>query len=167
MKIRDMTRCAVFAALLGICAWMSVPMGDLAVSLQTFAVFLTLGVLGGRRGSLTFLVYLCLGAVGLPVFTGMQGGFGILLGPTGGYLWGFLATGLIFWALEGRLPLWLSLTLGLLACYACGTAWYWSAYADTGLWAVVLKCVVPYLLPDGVKLVVGLLVISKIKRSVV
>ena len=165
MKIRDMTRCAMFAALLGICAWISVPMGDLAISLQTFAVFLALGVLGGRKGSMTFLVYLTLGAVGLPVFTGMQGGLGILLGPTGGYLWGFLASGLIFWILEKRLPLWLSMTLGLLACYTCGTAWYYLAYANTGLWAVIVKCVAPYLLPDGIKLAVAMLVIPRLKKT--
>lgn len=165
MKIRDMTRCAMFAALLGICAWISVPMGDLAISLQTIAVFLALGVLGGRKGSLTFLVYLTLGAVGLPVFTGMQGGLGILLGPTGGYLWGFLASGLIFWILEKRLPLWLSMTLGLLACYTCGTAWYYLAYANTGLWAVIVKCVAPYLLPDGIKLAVAMLVIPRLKKT--
>lgn len=165
MKIRDMTRCAMFAALLGICAWISVPMGDLAISMQTFAVFLALGVLGGRKGSLTFLVYLTLGAVGLPVFTGMQGGLGILLGPTGGYLWGFLASGLIFWILEKWLPLWLSMTLGLLACYTCGTAWYYLAYANTGVWAVIVKCVVPYLLPDGIKLAVAMLVIPRLKKT--
>lgn len=166
MKIRDMTRCAMFAALLAVCAWISVPVGDLAVSLQTFAVFLTLGALGGRMGSLTFLVYLSLGAVGLPVFTGMQGGLGILMGPTGGYLWGFLATGLIFWALEDRSPLWLTLVFGLLGCYVCGTVWYYFAYAHTGLWAVFLKCVVPYLIPDGAKLAVALLVMPRLKKAI-
>ena len=165
MKIRDMTRCAMFAALLAVCAWISVPVGDLAVSLQTLAVFLTLGAMGGRKGSMTFLVYLLLGAVGLPVFTGMQGGLGILLGPTGGYIWGFLAAGLVFWVLEKRAALWLCMISALLTCYACGTAWYFFVYAQGGLWAVILKCVVPYLLPDGAKLAVALLVIPRLKKN--
>ena len=91
MKIRKMTRCALLAAVMAVCAWISVPVGELAVSLQTFAVFLTLGFLGGRLGSAAVLVYLLLGAAGVPVFAGFRGGIGVLLGPTGGYLWGFLA----------------------------------------------------------------------------
>ena len=164
MKIRSMTRCAIFAAAMAVCAWLAVPMGEIAVSLQTFAVFLTLGVLGGRLGTAACLVYVCLGAVGLPVFTGFQGGLGVLLGPTGGYLWGFLAAGAVFWAAENRLPRWLAMGIGLLTCYACGTAWYYFAFAGTGLWAVLLKCVVPYIVPDAIKITLALTLTPKLKR---
>ena len=166
MKIRSMTRCAVFAAAMGVCAWLAVPMGDIAVSLQTFAIFLTLGVLGGRDGTATCFVYLALGAVGLPVFTGFQGGLGVLLGPTGGYLWGFLAAGIVYWLLENRLPRWVCMSLGMLVCYACGTGWYYFAFGNAGLWAVMLKCVVPYLLPDAVKLSLALSLIPRMKLLV-
>lgn len=162
MKIRKMTRCAMLAALLTVCAWISVPVGDQAVSLQTFAVFLTLGLLGGRLGSATVLVYLLLGAAGLPVFTGFRGGIGVLLGPTGGYLWGFLAACLLYWALEDRLPRWGNMVVGMLCCYACGTAWYYFVYAPGALWPVILTCVVPYVIPDALKLLFALKVSEKL-----
>jgi biotin transport system substrate-specific component len=166
MKIRKMTRCAMLAALMAVCAWISVPVGNQAVSLQTFAVFLSLGLLGGEFGSATVLVYLLLGAAGLPVFTGLRGGVGVLLGPTGGYLWGFFVACLLYWAVENRLPRWGAMVLGLLGCYACGTAWYYFAYAQGALWPVILTCVVPYLIPDGLKLLLALTVSKKLNDLV-
>lgn len=159
-----MTRCAMLTALMAVCAWISVPVGDNAVSLQTFAVFLTLGLMGGRLGSVTILVYLLLGAVGAPVFTGFRGGVGALLGPTGGYLWGFLGACLIYWALEKRLPRWLNMALGMLFCYACGTAWYYIAYTQTGIWAVILTCVIPYMIPDTIKIILALTVSNRLRE---
>lgn len=163
MKIRPMTRCAVFAAAMTVCSWLAIPLGELAVSLQTFALFLTLGLLGGGQAAVVCLVYLSLGALGLPVFTGFQGGLGHLLGPTGGYLWGFLVAALIFWAVEKWVPRLPALALALLGCYACGTVWYAWVYAEGSLWAVLLKCVVPYLLPDGLKLTLAWLLIPRLK----
>ena len=90
-----MALCGLFSALLAICAWISVPLADAAVTLQTFGVFLCLGTLGGKRGTTAILVYLLLGAVGLPVFSGFRGGFEALLGTTGGYLTGVLVSGLL------------------------------------------------------------------------
>lgn len=161
MKLKTMARCGLFAGLLCLCGWICVPLGDGAFTLQTFGLFLTLGLLGGRHGTVVCLVYLLLGAVGLPVFSGFRGGIGILLGPTGGYLLGFLAAAGIYWAVTGsfssrfRLLGWI---LGLAACYAFGAAWYLWVFApggDLALGAVLLQCVVPYLLPDGVKLVLA------------
>ena len=85
MRTRDLARAALFAALIAICSWISIPTA-VPFTLQTFAVFLALGVLGGKLGTLSVAVYLLLGAVGLPVFAGFQGGLGALLGATGGYL---------------------------------------------------------------------------------
>ncbi|MBR3972546.1 MAG: biotin transporter BioY [Oscillospiraceae bacterium] len=145
-----MVYCGLFAALLTICAWLAIPVGDIAFTMQTFGVFLALGLLGGKWGTVSILIYLLLGAVGMPVFSGFQGGFGVLLGVTGGYLWGFLVSGLVYWGLErfGKL---LAMIAGLLACYACGSAWflYWSG---GGLIFVLLRCVIPYIIPDAVKL---------------
>lgn len=166
MKLRDLVRCGICAALMAVCAWLSIPAGEIALTLQSFGVFLTLCLLGGGKGTAAFLAYLLLGAVGLPVFSGFQGGIGVLLGPTGGYLWGFLLACLFFWALEGWLPNWLLLILGQLLCYLCGTAWFYFAYTGGGLWAVVLKCVVPYLLPDALKLVLACTVGARLKNVV-
>lgn len=160
--VRTMTLCAFFSALTAVCAWTGIPLGDTVFTLQTLAVLLTLGLLGGKWGTVSILCYLLLGAVGVPVFSGFRGGIGAILGPTGGYLWGFSATGLCYWAAEkwGKAP---AMILGLLACYACGTAWY-MVYTGGGLGWVMLHTVVPYLLPDAVKLILALRLTRKLKK---
>ena len=163
MKIKNMTRCALMASAMTLCAWTAVPVGSLAVSLQTLGLFLTLGLLGGRLGVVTVAVYLSLGAMGAPVFTGLQGGFGALLGPTGGYLWGFFAAALLWWALEGRLPRTVTMGLSLLVCYLCGTVWY-AWLTATGLWAAVLVCVLPFVAGDAVKMGFAGLITSGLKK---
>ena len=85
---RDLCFCAIGAALIAVCAWISIP-ADVPFTLQTFAIFTVCGLLGGKRGTVSVLVYLLLGAVGAPVFAGFRGGFASLLGTTGGYLVGF------------------------------------------------------------------------------
>lgn len=164
MKIKDMTRCAAMIAVLTVCAWLCVPVGNIAISMQTFGVLLCLGVLGGGRGCVVTFVYLLLGALGLPVFSGMQGGLGILLGPTGGYLWGFLMGAMVFWAVEGRIPVWCSMVLCLIVCYACGSGWYAFVYLQGGIWPVLVKCVLPYLLPDALKLALALGLCRRLKK---
>lgn len=163
MAVRNMTRCALFAALMAVCAWIAIPVGQMAVSMQSFAVLLALGTLGGKRGMAAIAVYLALGAVGLPVFTGFRGGIGVLLGPTGGYLWGFLAAGIVYWLLEKRLPQWGNFALGMAVCYGCGSTWYLLAFGGD-FWAVTAMCVLPYLLPDAAKLAAALLMSRKLKR---
>lgn len=172
MKIRDIVICALFAALMCISAWICVPVPDGAVTLQTFALFFSLGLLGGKRGSLICLVYLLLGAVGLPVFSGFRGGLGVLLGTTGGYIAGFLAAALLYWAVthvfgEAFHVRLIASVLGLLTCYAFGTIWFMTVYlqggSTIGLGVVLMKCVVPYLLPDAAKLTLALLLTAKMK----
>lgn len=172
MKLKNMALCGLFAALLALCAWLSLPMGDVAVTLQTFGIFLCLGLLGGRRGTVTIFVYLLLGAVGLPVFSGFRGGLGALLGVTGGYLTGFLFCGLVYWLLSTlfprrELP---AMVAGLLACYCFGSLWYYYIYIESGsaanLGFILAKCVLPYLLPDAVKLFLALALTKKLRRFV-
>lgn len=155
---------SLFAALMAICAWTSVPVFDIAFTLQTLAVFLTLGLLGGKWGSAAILIYLLLGAVGMPVFSGFQGGIGILAGVTGGYLWGFLAAGLTYWLLErfGELP---AMIAGQAVCYLCGSLWF-LLYAGGGLWVILLRCVIPYLIPDGVKIALAYILSRRLSRHI-
>lgn len=173
MKARNMARSALFTALLVICGWISLPTGDIAFTLQTFGVFFTLGLLGGKWGGVSVLVYLLLGAAGLPVFTGFRGGLGALLGTTGGYLWGFLLSAAVYWLItfllgekRGMLP---AMALGLLACYGCGCVWYSFGYLSgnaASFIAVAVKCVLPYLLPDIVKLLLAWYLTKRLKRFV-
>lgn len=149
--LKSMILASLFAALTAVCAWLSIPVLDIAFTMQTFAVFLTLLVLGGKWGTVGVLVYLLLGAAGVPVFAGFRGGIGCLLGITGGYIWGFLASALVFWALE-RFGGAAASAAGMAACYLCGSIWF-SVYAgDAGILAALFKCVLPYLLPDALKI---------------
>jgi len=150
---------AVMAGLIAVCSWISIPT-TVPFTLQTFAVFLAVGVLGGRRGTFAVLVYILLGAVGLPVFAGFTGGLGILLGATGGYILGFLFSALLYWAMTqalGERPAVMvaAMVLGLAVCYAFGTAWFMVVYArangPVGLTAALGWCVFPFIIPDLVK----------------
>ena len=171
MKAKNMALCGLFAALLALCAWLSFPLADAAITLQTFGVFLCLGVLGGKRGTAAILVYLLLGAVGLPVFSGFRGGLGALLGVTGGYLTGFLFCGLTYWLLTNLFPKYplIAMMTGLVICYLFGSIWYYYMYTGGSTATVsfiVLKCVLPYLLPDAVKLLLAWHLSKKLKRFV-
>ena len=88
-KTYDLAYIAIFAVLIAICSWISIP-AAVPFTLQTFGVFIAVGVLGGKRGSLSVLVFILLGAIGIPVFANFSGGIGVLAGPTGGYIIGFL-----------------------------------------------------------------------------
>lgn len=146
-----MVRASLFAALIAVCAWISLPVPPVAVTLQTLAVLLALGVLGGKWGTAAVFLYLAMGIVGLPVFAGFRGGIGALLDATGGFLWGFLAGGLVYWLTEklGRIP---AMVLCQLTCYLCGCLWFSVWAGDVGFAAAAMTCVMPYLIPDGLKL---------------
>lgn len=174
LNTADMAYIALFTVAIAICSWISVP-ATVPFTLQTFGVFLAAAVLGGKRGTLAVLVYLALGMAGVPVFAGFQGGMGCLLGSTGGYLIGFLFLALVMWAgerLSGgrRWALALSMALGLLVCYAFGTAWFMAVYARTtgqiGLWTALSWCVFPFVLPDAAKLALALVLSRRLAAAV-
>ena len=171
--IADIVKIAVMAALTAVCAWLTIPMA-VPFTLQTFAVFLTLKLLGGKRGTIAILVYILLGAVGLPVFASFKGGMGALTGPTGGYIIGFLLTGLLYWGL-GRFikNTWaedLVLFGGLLLCYLFGTVWFKHVMSlkgnDLSLLQGLTMCVFPYIIPDILKLVLSDLLGRRLKKFV-
>lgn len=172
-KTYDMVYIAIFAVLIAVCSWISIP-AAVPFTLQTFGVFVAVGVLGGKRGTIAVLVYVLMGAVGIPVFAGFQGGIGILFNTTGGYIIGFLCSALIMWAAEalcGKKPVVqiVSMVLGLIACYTLGTVWFMVVYGRTtgavGLATVLGWCVIPFIIPDLVK--IGLAyVLSRKLRSV-
>ncbi len=170
----DIAYIAMLTAIICVCSQISVP-ATVPFTLQTFAVFLSVAVLGGRRGSAAVLCYLLLGLMGAPVFAGFKGGAAALFGITGGYIAGFLFSALIMWAMEviagkSKVVLALSMVLGLAVCYAFGTAWFMAVYAQKqgpiGLGAALLMCVVPYIVPDALKITVALLLGSKLAKHV-
>ena len=161
-KSRNMTRCAIGAALMALCAWITVP-SPIPFTLQTLAAALIPGLLGGKLGFCSVAVYLGLGAAGLPVFSGFQGGLGILMGATGGYLLGFLVECLLFWLLENHLRQPVLMILGLFSCYIFGTAWYYFLYGSQSVLAIASVCVFPFVLPDLCKIFIALYLCRRLK----
>ena len=155
---------ALFAVLMAVCAWLSIPTAP-PVTMQTFGVFLAFDYLGGKKGTVSVCVYLLLGILGVPVFANFTSGIGTLLGISGGYLLGWLLSGLSIWLMEvllGRKQ-WvriLSAFVGLALCYTVGTLWYMYVYTETagaaGLWSSLLSCVIPFILPDLGKIALAL-----------
>lgn len=174
-KIVAMVQIALFAAIIAICSWIQIPL-TVPFTLQTFAVFCTLGILGGKNGTISVLLYIILGAVGVPVFAGFSGGVGVLLGTTGGYIIGFLFTALLYWAIThffgDKLPVMIiAMALGLVVCYAFGTAWFMLVYVRTtgavGLMTALGWCVFPFILPDCVKIALAILLAKRIPKHLV
>ena len=172
MDTRDLTMIAVCTAMMVICSWISIP-ATVPFTMQTFGVFLCVGLLGGRRGTLAVSVYLLLGAVGLPVFSGFTGGIGHLFGATGGYIIGFLFSALVMWLIEHLLgrnlkTLVLSMIAGLITCYAFGTAWFMVVYAkdsgSVGLMTALGWCVFPYVIPDAVKIGLATVITRRVRQ---
>ena len=175
LRTLDMAYIALFAVLMAVCAWITVPLPKPLVqfTLQTFAMFMALTTLGGRRGLYAMVVYLLLGAVGVPVFSGFRGGLGVLLDTTGGYIIGFAAAALVYWLLTAKLgdslPVKIAAcVLGLAVCYAFGTAWFLVLYARTtgpiGMTTALSWCVLPYIVPDLLKLALAVVLSGRIKK---
>lgn len=158
MRASEVTRCGVAVALLAVGAALTVPVGPVPLTLQTLVLTMLPVALGGRDAVVAVAVYLLMGAAGLPVFSGMTGGVGVLAGPTGGFLWGFLLGEVLAAALlrGGRRGAWEWVAAGgvLLVSYLAGTLQLIVALG-TGPLAALASAVVPFVVPDVVKLLVG------------
>ena len=173
-KTYDIVYIAVFAVIMAICSWISIP-AAVPFTLQTFGVFIAVGVLGGKRGSLSVLVFILLGAIGIPVFANFSGGIGVLAGPTGGYIIGFLFSALLMWAME-KLPgkksvmQIVSMIAGLIVCYAFGTVWFVIVYGrmngPIGFTAALASCVVPFIILDIIKIALAYVLSRKLRKYV-
>lgn len=172
--IYDLVLISVSAALITICSWISIPLGPVPFTLQTLGILAVMLTVGGRRGTIAILVYLALGAVGVPVFAGFKGGIMSFIGPTGGFLIGFVFGALVYWLLEKLflkklmttpVKTWISGMLGFVVfevvMYIVGVIWFMTVYAaqtgPVGLATVMSWCVIPFIIPDIVKMVVAVL----------
>ena len=172
--LMDMILISLFAVLIAVCSWISIP-GPVPFTHQTMAVFTTVLLLGGKRGTITIILYMTLGMIGVPVFAGFSSGFAALFGMTGGYILGFLFIGLIKWGSEklfgnSYLVLFLACLVGLIVCYAFGTGWFMVVYARTkepiGLWSALMSCVIPFIIPDLAKLGVAILLYNRLHKFI-
>ena len=173
-RVLDLVYIAIGAAIIAICSWISIPTA-VPFTLQTFAVFFILMLLGGERGTISILVYVLIGAVGVPVFSGFQGGMGVLLGKTGGYIVGFILMGALYIIITKifgkKSPVKVvALVLGLAVCYAFGTAWFMHVYMESsgeiGVLAVLSWCVFPFIIPDLIKMALAFVVARKVEPAI-
>ena len=171
-KTRDIVYMSVFTAMISICSWISIP-ASIPCTLQTMGALTPVGLLGGKRGTLTVLTYILLGAIGIPVFAGLTGGVSVLLGTTGGYIIGFLLSALLMWGIEtimgrNQIVLAFSMIAGLIVCYVFGTAWFMMIYTQhsgvIGLSTVLGLCVIPFIIPDLIKIGVALFLTNRLKK---
>ena len=165
---------ALFAALIAVCSWIAIPVPQTGISftLQTFAVLLAAALLGWKTGTAAVLCYILIGAVGAPVFSGFRGGVGVLAGVTGGYIIGFVLTALIVGAARDIfgmkiLPLAGAMIVGILVCYAFGTAWFCIIYeGEMSFGSALSICVLPYLPFDAIKIAAALLIARKTYKHI-
>ncbi len=162
--MRAMCAVAMATVLLTLGAWLTVPASP-PFTLQTLVLYLCAWLLGRKKATVAVLLYIVIGAVGVPVFSGFAGGVGVILGPTGGYLIGFLAITL----LGGDRGAWwhriVCAAVGTLLCYAVGTLWYAGVYAgfsSVGFDAALVTCVVPFLLPDAIKMALAMVLCRRL-----
>lgn len=171
-RIIDLAYIGLSVAILAVCAWISVPVGAIPITMQTMGVCVVAGLFGIKRGTISVLSYLILGAIGVPVFSNFQGGIGYLAGATGGFAIGFLLTAIIIgMAVEkwNNKPIAtaLSMVIGVIACYCFGSMWFALVYSNSAsIGAVVTTCVLPFVVPDIIKIALSVLLVQKLKKFV-
>lgn len=171
-RLYRLTSIALASVIMAICSWITVP-GVIPFTLQTMGLFLTLGLLGGLDGTIAVAVYILLGIIGVPVFSGFGSGIGHILGATGGYIVGFIFSGLLYMLLSAiRTPdkMWLKMLYmlgGAVAYFAFGTLWFsfiWSG-ASGDVVSALSKCVLPFIIPDLIKLIIAGVISDRVCRA--
>lgn len=169
-KVYPLAMTAVMAAVICVLGPMSIPIGPVPISFTNLAIYLSLYLLGWRRGTLSYLIYVLIGMVGIPVFSGYAGGFGKLFGPTGGYIIGFVPMALVAgWVIdryENRAIQMAGMAAGTILCYAFGTAWF-CFQAGYTLWAALGMCVFPFIPGDLGKMAAALYVGPMIRARLI
>ena len=169
-NVRRMVHCALFAALIAVFSQIQIPMTPVPISLATFSVMMCGLLLGWKWGGITVAVYILLGAVGAPVFAGFKSGAAALMGPTGGYIIGYLPyamlSGLAIGAWQekfgGRCAL---LILGTIVCYALGTGWF-IIQSGRSLADSLSLCVLPFLPGDAVKIALAAYLAPRLRKAI-
>ena len=158
---------ALMTAVTCILAPLSIPIGPVPISLTNFAIYLSLYLLDWKKGTVSYILYLLLGLVGLPVFSGFTGGIGKLAGPTGGYIIGFIPmaiiAGIVIDKFSQRWIQILGMIVGTAICYAFGTAWF-CIQAGYTVSAALAVCVIPFIPADLIKMVIAMIIGPEIRK---
>ena len=177
-RTRSIAFVALTIALLGVSAWVSIPIGPVMLTLQMFAVMFAIMVLTPKQCMASIAGYLALGAIGLPMFSGMRGGIGMLMGPTGGYLWGFLLAAVVALLVREGLRRAIGekgvsgpIVVDMVAClafiivtYVCGCFQY-AAVVGVDLAAAFMVTIAPFAVPDLLKAVAAVLCARAVLRA--
>ncbi len=170
--IYDTAVTALFTAVIVLSAWISVPVLSVPFTLQTLGVFIAVLVLGAKRGALAVFLYIILGAVGLPVFHSFQGGIGVLMSSTGGFILGFLLSAPIIGLFVHRKPFGVlrpifGMILAQLVCYIFGVLWFCFVFdSGNGIVGAFFTLAVPFLLPDALKIILALIISKRVSKYV-
>ena len=173
-KAKNISLIALFSAIIVICSFFTVP-SIVPFTLQTFAIFLCLNILGAKKGIISILIYIFLGVIGLPVFSGFNGGIGALLNVTGGYIIGFIFSALTYWLITSmfnkkprKIINLIASFMGLIVCYIFGTLWYILLFIKNGdtisFTGALTICVLPFIIPDVLKILLSVTISEKIKK---
>lgn len=164
MKTNKMIKAALMAALTAVGAYIIIPIGSVPITLQTFFVLLSGRLLGKKYGVLAQITYLLLGAFGLPIFSGGQGGLGIIAGPTGGFLMSFAASAWIAANCSGNKKKdFFILAVAVLSTYVIGSI-YFALITDTGLIATINIAVIPFIPGGLLKIILVITLAPKIEN---
>lgn len=168
MSTRQLTLIAVMTAVTCILGPLSLPIGIVPISLTNLAIYFAIYALGGKRGTISYIVYLFIGLVGLPVFSGFSGGFNKLLGPTGGYLIGFafmaFISGIFIDRFSNKIYMcFFGMVLGTIVTYLFGTAWL-SYETKMTFNAALYAGVIPFIPGDLIKIVIASLIGPQIRK---
>lgn len=166
IKIRDMVFIAVFTAIIAALSQVSIPMPNMVpITLQTFAVSLAGYFLGAKKGVASVGVYVMLGAVGAPVFASFKGGFAVLIGYTGGFIWGFILLALLCGILADK-KLGMALgVLGVVVCHLLGTLQY-MVLSKNGFFQSLMLVSLPYILKDLLLIPAAFFIAKAIKKRI-
>jgi len=161
-QIRYIVSTALLASILSITAPFSFPIGTVPITLATFAIYLIGGITRKVQGLLVVAIYIALGAIGLPIFSSFKGGIGVMIGPTGGFILGYLPCVLIISLLTSinKKTIWLypvSMVAGTIICYLVGTIWFMVVMRASFTYAIKI-CVLPFLLFDTIKIIIASIV---------
>lgn len=173
-KLKSYVLISLFSAIITVLSFISIP-APIPFTLQTLGIFCALSVLGGKKGLISIILYILLGIIGLPVFSHFSGGIGHLFGATGGYIIGFIPLALVYWVITYKfknttISKAIGLFSGLIICYLTGTLWY--TYKYVGLLTTesfvssLSVCVLPFLIPDMIKLSCSLLIEKKLSKII-
>ncbi|MCF0130444.1 MAG: biotin transporter BioY [Pseudobutyrivibrio sp.] len=171
MKTYELVIMALFAALMCIFGPLSLPIGPVPISLTTLVIYIASGILGTKKATVSCIIYLLLGIVGLPVFSGFSGGLAKLAGPTGGYLIGYIPLaaicGVFFYIGKNKwyVPV-LGMIIGTTITYTLGTIWF-MLQMDMGLMESLTLCVIPFLIGDGIKVIVATVLVPAIRKPMI